>query len=66
MLMLDVVLILILMIDGESMEEMRGLTDACEDLDLNDDVEDNIIWMILVMMWVGDSGHILIVTIFNE
>jgi len=41
--MLDVVLILILMIDGESMEEMRGLTDACEDLDLNDDVEDNII-----------------------
>ena len=66
MLMLDVVLILILMIDGESMEEMRGLTDACEDLDLNDDVEDYIIWMILVMMWVGDSGHILIVTIFNE
>ena len=66
MLMLDVVLILILMIDGESMEEMRGLTDACEDLDLNDDVEDNIIWMILVMMWVRDSGHILIVTIFNE
>ena len=64
--MLDVVLILILMIDGESMEEMRGLTDACEDLDLNDDVEDYIIWMILVMMWVGDSGHILIVTIFNE
>ena len=40
MLMLDVVLILI---DGENMEEMRGLTDACEDLDLNDDVEDNII-----------------------
>ena len=61
--MLDVVLILI---DGENMEEMRGLTDACEDLDLNDDVEDNIIWMILMMMWVGDSGHILIVTIFNE